>query len=95
MLAQGYFLQDLHDLQRFYHNIDHWDIKLYRLNVCSSPTVGTVFSAMKAEYVVVAEQAHSLGPAYSIPPCIFFMGYAYIRIYLHSARRSICVRPAA
>ena len=29
MLAQGYFLQDLHGLQRFYHNIDHWGIKLY------------------------------------------------------------------
>ena len=26
----------------------------------SGPTVGAVFSAMKAEYVVVAEQAHSL-----------------------------------
>ena len=25
-----------------------------------------VFSAMKTEYVVVAEQAHPLGPAYSI-----------------------------
>ena len=24
-------LQDLHCLQRFYHNIDHWDIKLYIL----------------------------------------------------------------
>ena len=38
-----------------------------RLNVGSSPTVGAVFSAMKAEYVVVAEQAHPLGPAYSFP----------------------------
>ena len=28
--------------------------------------MGAVFSAMKAEYVVVAEQAHPLGPAYSI-----------------------------
>ena len=36
------------------------------VNVGSSPTVGAVFSAMKAEYVVVAEQAHPLGPAYSI-----------------------------
>ena len=36
-----------------------------RLNVGSSPTVGAVFSAMKAEYVVVAEQAHPLGPAYN------------------------------
>ena len=38
-----------------------------RLNVGSSPTVGAVFSAMKAEYVVVAEQAHPLGPAYTLP----------------------------
>ena len=38
-----------------------------RLNVGSSPTVGAVFSVMKAEYVVVAEQAHHLGPAYSFP----------------------------
>ena len=37
-----------------------------RLNVGSSPTVGAVFKAMKAEYVVVAEQAHPLGPAYSL-----------------------------
>ena len=29
--------------------------------------MGAVFSAMKAEYVVVAEQAHPLGPAYSLP----------------------------
>ena len=29
MLAWGYFLQDLHGLQRFYHNIDLWGIKLY------------------------------------------------------------------
>ena len=32
-------------------------------------TVGAVFSVMKAEYVVVAEQAHPLGPAYSFPYC--------------------------
>ena len=28
---------------------------------------GSLFSAMKTEYVVVAEQAHPLGPAYSFP----------------------------
>ena len=28
---------------------------------------GSLFSAMKTEYVVVAEQAPPLGPAYSIP----------------------------
>ena len=38
-----------------------------RLNVGSSPTVGAVFSAMKAEYVVAAKQAHPLGPAYTFP----------------------------
>ena len=38
-----------------------------RLNDGSSPTVGAFFSAMKAEYVVVAEQAHPLGPAYTFP----------------------------
>ena len=37
---------------------------------CNS-TVGAVFLAMKAEYVVVAEQAHPLGPAYSIPCSIY------------------------
>ena len=26
-----------------------------------------IFSAMKAEYVVIAERAHPLGPAYSFP----------------------------
>ena len=30
MLACGCFVQDLlHGLQRFYHNVDHWGIKLY------------------------------------------------------------------
>ena len=29
---------------------------------------GSLFSAMKTEYVVVAEQAPPLGPAYSITP---------------------------
>ena len=48
-----------------------------RLNVGSSPTVGAVFSAMKAEYVVVAEQAHPLGPAYS-SPYIFLLLHALI-----------------
>ena len=38
-----------------------------QLNVGSSPTVGAVFSAMKEEFVVVAEQVHPLGPAYSFP----------------------------
>ena len=42
-----------------------------RLNVGSSPTVGAVFSAMKAEYVVVAEQVHPLAPAYSFPHIVF------------------------
>ena len=43
-----------------------------QLNVGSSPTGGAVFSAMKAEYVVVAEQAHPLGPAYSFPNYFLF-----------------------
>ena len=34
---------------------------------------------MKAEYVVVAEQAHSLGPAYSIP---FYDGVTHVIILL-------------
>ena len=46
--------------------------------VGSSPTVGAVFSAMKAEYVVVAEQAHPLGPAYSLPD--YFYPAAYIKV---------------
>ena len=37
--------------------------------------VGAVFSAMKAEYVVVAEQAHPLGPAYSIPNYFYPAAY--------------------
>ena len=36
--------------------------------------MGAVFSAMKAEYVVVAEQAHPLGPAYSFPSLYHFYG---------------------
>ena len=24
MVACGYFVQDLHGFQRFYHNVDHW-----------------------------------------------------------------------
>ena len=28
MLALGYFVQDLHGLHRFYHNVDHSGIKL-------------------------------------------------------------------
>ena len=29
MLAWGYFVQDLHGLHRFYHNVDHSGIKLF------------------------------------------------------------------
>ena len=28
-------LQDLHCLQRFYHNVDHWGIKLYKTHIYS------------------------------------------------------------
>ena len=31
-------LQDLHCLQRFYHNVDHWGITLYHHNPNSSRT---------------------------------------------------------
>ena len=51
------------------------------LNVGSNPTVGAIFSAMKAEYVVAAEQAHPLGPAYSFPSLhLFFYGDTHIMI---------------
>ena len=29
MIALGYFVQDLHGLQRFYHNVDNLGIKLF------------------------------------------------------------------
>ena len=33
MLACSYYVQYLHGLQRFYHNVDHWGIKLsYKTN---------------------------------------------------------------
>ena len=54
-----------------------------RLNVGSSPTVGAVFSAMKAEYVVVAEQAHPLGPAYS-PPYSLLREVMHVLLLLHA-----------
>ena len=44
--------------------------------------MGAVFSAMKTEYVVVMEQAHPLGPAYSIPPYIsFIMGLRMLLLH--------------
>ena len=52
-----------------------------RLNVGLSPTVGAVFSAMKAEYVVVAEQAHPLGPAYSLPNYFYPAAYKVIDLF--------------
>ena len=39
--------------------------------------MGAVFSVMKAEYVVVAEQAHPLGPAYSFSILIKNVGRSY------------------
>ena len=49
------------------------------VNGCFSPRVGAIFSAMKTEYVVVVEQAHPLGPAYSfpIPMELFFVVYSH------------------
>ena len=51
-----------------------------RLNVGSSPTVGAVFSAMKIEYVVVADYACPLGPAYSFHT----KKYMYPTMYLNN-----------
>ena len=54
-----------------------------RLNIGSSPTVGAVFSAMKAEYVVVAEQAHPLDPAYSFPNYFYPAAYKLSTCFDH------------
>ena len=54
------------------------------LNIGSSPTVGVVFLVMKAEYIVVAEQAHPLGPAYSFPiPTSYGVRNSIIVAYPH------------
>ena len=45
----------------------------------------SVFSAMKAEYVVVAEQARSLGPAYSIPNYFYPAAVSYRLVSITTA----------
>ena len=52
------------------------------------PTVGAVFSAMKAEYVVVAEQAHPLGLAYSLLNSIHIK--LYISVTVGSLPLAVC-----
>ena len=66
-----------------HNSSSHIHLLFMGLNVGSSPTVGAVFSAMKAEYVVVAEQAHPLGPAYSIPNYFYPAAYKLSTCFDH------------
>ena len=45
--------------------------------------MGGVFFVMKTEYVVVAEQAHPFGPAYSIPNCFYPAAYKLSTCFDH------------
>ena len=66
-----YMQHDIQGMVAYNNNAMHnpilvKDVAFRPVNVGSSPIVGAIFSVMKAEYVVVAEQAHRLGPAYSL-----------------------------
>ena len=75
----------------------HLQLRLHihvRLNVGSSPTVGAVYSAMKAKYVVVAEQAHYLGPAYHFPMSLHLKS-TVTHVILHAIILCPCLHAAS